>query len=236
MKRFFVLIVLGLTTLACNDDISLADFNNILVVSEFTKHNEANGWYTGFSDCPADTTSYDIKFGIRNLPGTNSVDKKSLMMSGDNHSDDLFLYAFKKISGLRSNSKYEADFNISFSSMYPNNSVGIGGSPANSVYLKAGLVNKLPESEITNGEYVFNLDKSNQSQSGEEMKVMGDVAISGDQEIYKLIERELDDFKFTTNEKGEAFIVIGLDSGFEGRTTIYFEKLEIRLNIIKNDN
>ena len=64
-----------------------------------------------------------------------------MYISGNNHSDDLFMYYKRRIGSLRPGGVYAITFDVEFASMYPDGSIGIGGSPANSVFFKAGATN-----------------------------------------------------------------------------------------------
>ena len=226
MKKVYLVLIL-LLFVGCDpvNEISIKNFDSIV---DFTVLDPSTGWKGGFSDCPEDTTGYNIKFSVENLPSsTEKSDEKGILLSGNNHSDDLWMFVSRKVAGLNPNTKYEGKMVLSLASKYLDGSVGIGGSPANSVYVKAGIVGKNAEHIAYQGNYIFNLDKGNKAQGGTELKVMGDVAISGSVEEYKLITRELDQYSFTTNEYGEAWIVVGFDSGFEGTSSIYFHSLTL---------
>lgn len=75
----------------------------------------------------------------------------------------------------------------------------------------------------------MNIDKANQSESGKDMVVIGNVEkIDSEDESfqYKHFETE---FRVTTNEKGEVWILIGIDSGFESLSQFYFSNIELTL-------
>lgn len=230
MKRNLIIMLLLLVVVACDNSTDPAIGEGTLT-AKFEKMNETGQWYTGFSDCPQDTSGYKINFKIADIPSSTGKSGKSLMMSGQNSSDDLFLYTYRKVNGLKKDAKYNVDFKLILASKYANGSVGIGGSPANSVYVKAGFVTTKPASQIKDGNYVVNVDKANQSQSGNEMKVLGDLAIPDTTGVYKLITRTYEGFSFTADSKGEAWVIVGIDSGFEGPTTIYLDRLEMKLKI-----
>ena len=224
------LILLTIVVLSGCSGINENDSKSFQGYAAFTELGD-KAWKTGFSDCPQDTTGYKIKFKVEKLPSTTKKSDKSILVSGNNHSDDLWMFVYQKLSGLKPDTKYEGSIKLSLASKYLDGSVGIGGSPANSVYLKAGLVNKEPEYKLSGGNYVFNLDKGNQSQSGTELKAVGDLAISGSKEEYKLILRELNNYSFTSNSKGECWIVAGFDSGFEGTTSIYLHNIYLNFSV-----
>lgn len=107
--------------------------------------------------------------------------------------------------------------------------MGIGGSPGDSVYVKAGIVNQEPANIKQDNYYRFNLEKKgNQSTSGEDLQVIGNLTKTDDSTddsyTYKQFETQT---IVETDEEGNAYIVIGLDSGFEGKTQVYLDNIQV---------
>lgn len=230
MKQTLIILLMLLLVTAC-DDVNDPEFNNKTITATFEKLNSDGQWKTGFSDCPSDTAGYKINFDITELPAATNKNSKSLKISSENLSSDLFLYSYRKITGFKKGGEYTVDFKLSLASKYIKESVGAGGSPADDVTLKAGIVAKEPSSSVKDGNYVFNLEKGNQAQEGNEMKILGDIAIPGTKNEYTLIERTFEGFTFTADSNGEAWIVVGTESGYMGNTTIYYEKLEMKFKL-----
>ncbi len=153
------------------------------------------------------------------------------MLSGTNMSDDLFMFLKKKVSGLKANATYNITFTVEFASNIPDGLAGIGGSPGESVYIKAGATKTEPETvEDEMSYYRMNIDKGNQSQGGEDMVVLGDFSNDTDQEVYTLKTVANDDpMTVTANSNGELWIIVGTDSGFEGSTTIFYNLIGVEL-------
>ena len=79
--------------------------------------------------------------------------------------------------------------------------------------------------------YRMNIDKSNQSQGGEDMMVIGDFSNDTDQNVYTLKSvTSQTPFQVQANSDGELWLVVGSDSGFEGTASIYYSKIEVLLN------
>src|SRR5688572_29041821 len=121
---------------------SLSDENQgISVFSVSFDFNQSDeGWRGDFSDLPSnedDSGFYELKYAFTDLPANLGV-RKGIMLSGNNHSDDLFMFIKKKITGLSPNTSYTLVFEVELASNAPKGSVGIGGSPGESVFLKAG--------------------------------------------------------------------------------------------------
>lgn len=189
----------------------------------------AGGWTAGFADHPVgEEEFYELSAGVASLPPPLQSDR-GFRVSGNNHSDDLFMFIKKKLSGLTPNSRYDVQFSITFATNVPSGCAGIGGSPGESVYVKAGATAAEPAArDDGNGFYVMNIDKGNQSVGGSDAIVLGNFANSQDCESgndayeKKTLDSRHIPFTVMTNETGELWVLFGTDSGFEGATTIYF--------------
>ncbi len=224
----FLLIVLSSCSFS-DDNPSISVFT-----ASFDFSKSQDGWEGDFADLPAnheDSAFYELKFAYTDLP-SNLGAKKSIMMSGNNHSDDLFMFIKRKIAGLIPNTNYTLVFEIELASDAPGGSVGVGGSPGDSVYLKAGASSVEPAKVVQSNQYVLNLDKGNQSTSGSNVIVLGDIATPSGGHGFKLISRtnasySAQPFIAQTNSAGEIWLLVGTDSAFEGTTTVYYTKMNI---------
>ena len=184
------------------------------------------GWQGGFADYPpGEEAFYELDFGLRSLPPPLG-DEQALFITGANRSDDLFMY-FRNLVSLSPDTAYQAVFDVQLASNAPDGSFGIGGSPANSVFLKAGAtpVEPLAIADASSNLLQLNIDKGAQSQIGQDSVVLGDIAKPDDGTFdYALIERDNRNqpFTFRTDSSGEAWLYFGTDSGFEGTTTLYY--------------
>jgi hypothetical protein len=209
------------------------DSPGISVFSTSFDFNESqDGWIADFTDLPSgaeDSAFYELKFEYTDLPSHLGA-RKSIMLSGNNHSDDLFMFIKRKISGLAPNTLYNLVFEVELASNAPEGSVGIGGSPGKSVYLKAGASEIEPVKTIQSNQYVLNIDKGNQSTSGTNAITLGDIAIPASYTDYTLISRTNasgEPFIAKSNNAGEMWLIVGTESGFEGTTTVYYTKVNI---------
>jgi hypothetical protein len=60
--------------------------------------------------------------------------------------------------------------------------------------------------------------------------VLGDIAVPSDSQDYALITRNNAGnapFIARSNSKGEIWLIIGTDSGFEGTTTLYYTRINV---------
>ena len=189
-------------------------------------------WQGGFADYPVgEEEFYALSAGYSALPERTDTTDGAIRQSGNNHSDDLFMFVKKKLTGLTPNRTYAATFEIRLLTNAADGSFGIGGSPGSSVYVKAGLTRAepLPVAD-TSGFYLMNLDKGNQQQDGPDMMTIGDLANGTEETVY--VPKNLTNatpFEFRADANGEAWAIIGTDSGYEGTTTLYYDRIVIRL-------
>ncbi|HMG93782.1 MAG TPA: hypothetical protein VK589_27175 [Chryseolinea sp.] len=209
-----------------------SDTNGIMVFSySFDFGASQDNWEVDFTDFPAgvDSSSYELKFAYTDRP-SNLGNQKSLMMSGNNQSDDLFMFMKRKITDLTPNTDYTLVFEVELASNAPKGLAGIGGAPGESVFLKAGAASTEPKRVIEGNQYALNVNKGNQSDPGEMTTVLGDIAVSYDTQEYALINRNSagnTPFIARSNSNGEIWLVIGTDSGFEGTTTVYYTRINV---------
>lgn len=230
LGRFVGVFLLAILVCGCSIDDDSPQMSVHTASFDFNQSYE--GWEADFADLPSgmdDSSFYELKFAYTALPA-NLGNRKALMLSGNNHSDDLFMFLKTKITGLIPNTSYNIFFEVELASNAPENSVGAGGSPGKSVYLKAGASAIEPKKTVESDHYVLNIDKGNQSTSGANAIVIGDIAIPSSSTEYTLISRNNASdpyFIGKTNGAGELWIIIGTDSGFEGTTTVYYTKVNI---------
>ncbi|HLT73130.1 MAG TPA: hypothetical protein VKZ75_10780 [Cyclobacteriaceae bacterium] len=205
------------------------DSHDLLIVSQFYDFADSDhGWKGDFSDYPVgDSIAYGLCVRHDLLPA-NLGDGKGLMISGTNYSDDLFMFIKKRVTGLIPSQEYQVGFQIKFASNAPQGSVGIGGSPGESVYLKAGASAVEPVKVSKNGYYQMNIDKGNQLSGGQNMVLIGNIASHSNSFDYSFVERNNGaSFTATSDANGELWLIVGTDSGFEGTTTLYYTGISV---------
>src|SRR6056297_2810954 len=202
----------------------------------FNFSNGTEQWSGGFADYPVgEEDFFNLDFTRSPLPSPLDPNMYGLKISGDNGSDDLFMFIKRNIDGLKPATTYFLSLDIELASSSPEDAVGIGGGPGTSVFLKAGAVSEEPAPVITeqagfeDGYYRMNIDRGNQSQGGEDMPLIGNVAHENDDFEYTLINRSLENFQIQSSDQGELWLIIGTDSGFEGTTTLYCSEVRAEL-------
>jgi len=190
-------------------------------------------WEPGFADYPVGQEAfYELEAEHRNLPVPLDTSKRGLYISGNNHSDDLFMFWKGQIVGLVPNRTYLASFNLEFATNVPSGCGGVGGPPGESVYVKAGATEIEPEAIDLGGFYQMNIDKGNQSQGGEDAVVLGDVASSQEcgqgtpqWELKQLSSAET--VEVASDGDGRVWVFMGSDSGFEATTSLYYTRIAV---------
>jgi hypothetical protein len=158
--------------------------------------------------------------------------QRALYISGNNHSDDLFMFWKGQIVGLAPNTSYRVRFEVEFATNAPAGCVGVGGSPGESVTVKAGASTVEPEAVDVGGFLQMNIDKGNQANGGENALVLGDVASSQicgqGQPRWELknLASGAETIAVTADGDGRVWLLIGTDSGFEATTSLYYTRVQ----------
>lgn len=218
--------------MACGKD-EAQNGNNEQITHSFDFSTTTEGWMGDFADYPAgEEEFYELEFGHSLLPAPLDNSQGALRLSGNNHSDDLFMFVKKEITGLTPNREYRLYFEIEFATNVPDGSFGIGGSPGESVYIKVGATTQEPAKIVEElGWYRLDIDKGNQAESGEDMIVVGNFANGTDENVYILKSLSSSPpLRASASPQGILWLVVGTDSGFEGKTTIYINKIEVEMN------
>ena len=194
---------------------------------EFT--SDAEGWVVGFADLPVnyDQSIYELDHGHRQLP--DGLEGGGIYVQGHNRSDDLFMFLKRQVDGLRPDTTYAVSVSVDLATNVAAGLVGIGGSPGESVYVKAGASTVEPLAvEDENGYLRMNIDKGNQSNGGQAMAVLGNVAhdeVEDREYRIKTLDNTGLPLSVTTDSEGRAWLIVGTDSGFEGLTRLYYARI-----------
>lgn len=197
---------------------------------DFIRSSE--GWEGDFSDYPeGEEDFYELTWGWKPLP--EPLKGRGIFISGNNHSDDLFMFIRRRLTSLKPRTSYNLTFTIRFATNAPKGCMGVGGPPGEGVTVKAGAAVIKPEPFISgNNHYAMNIDKGNQAGGGKDAVVLGDIANTNTDchnWVYEMkqLENTNAPFKVTSGEDGAIWIVIGTDSGFEATTSLYYSNIEI---------
>jgi len=210
---------------------------------EFDFRHDAQGWGADFAEYAPEMEDMQLEAGIRPLPSELKIEGTGYYLQGVNHSDDLFMFLKRRLGsddGVVPGQEYRIKFTIVFASNAPSGAVGIGGSPGESVYLKAGASTVEPEVYLDpdTGYYIMNIDKgSGNGEGGKAASVIGHIAngLSAEENPrYVSLKRQHEhEYTVTASPDGELWLLIGTDSGFEGLTGIYYQRIAVTLTPVK---
>jgi hypothetical protein len=193
---------------------------------------DAEGWTGGFADYPSgQEVFYQLAFGQATLPAEVGPGG-GLRMEGNNHSDDLFMFVTREIDGLRPNATYLATITAVIDTNAPSDCGGIGGTPGPNVYVKMGAVSHaVAVSADSSGFMQINLDKGNQSVGGADMKAVGDLGNTNlcPDADYQPKTFSLAGFSVSSDAGGSVRLILGTDSGYEGLTILYYDRIALTL-------
>lgn len=199
---------------------------------EFTFDEDEQDWEAGFTDLPADDQeSFDLEAEWSELP--DELEGGGLHSVFTNRSDDTFAYWFRKLDGFVAGEDVEINAVVELATNVPPGLAGIGGSPTEALYVKVAGSSVEPESEPDDlGTLRLNVDIGSQSEAGDDSVVIGtfdneNVSTEEDPAPFVLVEKENPDesLTVTASDDGEIWVLVGVDSGFEGTTDFYIASI-----------
>lgn len=203
----------------------------------------AQDWSAHFADyAPHMADGLELEAGPRPLPAELGLDGPGFLLSGFNQSDDLWMGLGRRLSaadGIEPGRAYAIDYTIVFASAAPSGCAGIGGAPGEAVHLKAGAAAVAPQPVVDpQADYVrLNVDKGDQSEGGADASLAGDVANGLPCEtgvpFVSLTRQHRHAGPVTASAAGELWLVVGTDSGYEGTTTLYYQRIDVRLTPVE---
>lgn len=244
--KFAIAIALSAAVVgSCGDDgdsangpaTTSAPGDAVTLVDDF--ENGSDGWAADMSDFSDATRPDDFLAETGSAPPGFDVDDGFFHLAATNTSDDVFMYLRRQIGpddGLEPSTDYEIDYTVEFASAAPTGCAGIGGPPGEAVWLKVGATSDEPVPVDLDGDTRLSVDKGGQSQGGPAAVVAGDIAngipceeaLDSDQPPYAMVERTAG-IEATTDDDGRLWLFVGTDSGFEGRTSIYYDRIQVTL-------
>lgn len=192
------------------------------------------GWLAGHADYQPNTAPPDVITEIRTLP--SPFGGVGLYSAGTNRSDDLFIYVKTKIGGLVAGTTYRLSTTVDFLSDVPAGCVGVGGAPGESVWIVVAVASSEPQTIFNGSDYRLNIDRGNQSQSGRDGIVIGNIANSVQNcgarrwESRSLSTPSPSPLSVRADERGEIWFLVGFDSGFESLSRIFYQRFAVRLS------
>jgi hypothetical protein len=205
---------------------------------DFSFERGEQEWTGDFAEYPVgDEEDMRLEYDRRTLPAEVDSTEHGLYLQGFNTSDDLFMYLKRRITGLKPNTRYALTMRLEIASASPSGCAGIGGQPGESVWVKIGASTVEPQTVQKDEDQEFNVDKGGQSTGGDAAMVVGNAA-NGVNEChgapFRMITRHNlgEAITATTDETGSLWIFTGTDSGFEGPTALYYDRIEVQLKAV----
>jgi hypothetical protein len=240
-KVFLNIVVAWLALLTLSVPASAQTTPSPLSIS-FDFRNGSLGWQGGFADYPPSTD--DERFALlaemRNLPPELGVAGTGFYFQGHNRSDDLFMFMKRRLGpsdGIVAGQAYWLDFTVVLASN-AQDCGGIGGPPGFGVFVKVGGSPAEPRTLFDSLTSIrnlrMNIDKSNQSQSGIHASVAGNIwnglPCNLNSQPYVSIQRTHRHIApVLANSDSELWLLVGTDSGFEGLTGLYYQRIDVTL-------
>ena len=211
---------------------------------EFDFCEGAQGWEADYAEYVPDMEdTIQFEAGIRPLPSELGSECTGYYLQGMNSPDDLFMFLKRRLGsadGIEPGQEYRVEYTIVFASNAPTGGAGIGGPPGESVFLKAGASAVEPEVRLDSATdyYVINVDKGpGNSGGGKAASVTGDIANglpadeigTADPPYISIVRRHTHSYTVTASTESELWLLVGTDSGFEGLTGIYYQRIEVTL-------
>jgi hypothetical protein len=207
---------------------------------------DAQGWQPGFADYPVGQEAfYELVADYRALPDALAPGRSALYISGNNHSDDLFMFYKRRVTGLSPGGRYEAQLEVQIATDVPTGCGGVGGSPGESVYVKAGAGELEPTTVVDalGGVQLVGFDKGNQAARGANALVLGTVANTQPCQVVDGVLVSRWEFKtlhapaalaMRADSQGGVWLLVGTDSGFEATTSLYYTRVTAALTLLDN--
>ena len=213
----------------------------------FDFRNGALGWQAGFARYPPDTDRdgfYQLLAEIRSLPAELGVNGTGFYIQGNNHSDALVMFMKRRLStddGMVAGQTYQVNYTIVFASSAPSGCFGAGGSPGDSVNLRAGASPAEPLALLGIFRPFRDLDMNidiggggGPNKNGLAASFAGTIANGQPCDLgphpWVSIQRS---HQHTTlvnaNSRGELWLLVATDSGFEGLTALYYQRIDVTL-------
>ncbi len=195
-------------------------------------------WTAGFADYRAGEEAFmELDSGYRAIPAPVGPGRSAHFLSGNNHTDDLFMFVKRRLTGFRPDTSYRASFRVEIATDVPADCGGVGGSPGQSVYLKAGAATIEPIAVADgSGMLRLNVDQGSQANPGAAALVLGTIGgtppCGSGPRVWEL--KSLDSgfatVAVTADGQGDLWVFTGTDSAFEGTTSIYITRVSVRFD------
>ncbi len=201
---------------------------------EFDFSTDYQGWVPAFADYPVGKEAeWAIGSSLAPLPAPLDPARKGILLTGANYSDDLFMYLTREGPRLAPNASYALRFRVTVATNAPKNCAGTGGAPGESVVLKVGATPTEPGRIVDAAQYYrATFDHGSRLAGGRDALPVGNLATSNtscDVPRYELKEFDSAPLAVATSASGRLWLVVGVESGFEGTTAVYITTVKVAI-------
>ncbi len=200
----------------------------------FDFEENPQGWQGSFADYPltlADTLALEFSYTI--LPENFEKRGSALRWSGFNFQNDLFMFAWRRIPNLSPNREYVLSFDVAIGYQVEGNEFRLRDHE-NRLHIKVGAINYEPRTAADEvlGRQMVNFDKGmQQSIDGRDMMWLGEL-IAGElkykDKILTNAEQRL--FGIKSNEAGEIWVLVGVESSIPLHHSVYLDEAIVYLS------
>ncbi len=208
-------LVLAMSMFACSN----ADLRTLTVDFGQSSH----GWVGDFADYPVgEDAFYQLETDYRALPAP--LTESGQFITGNNHSDDLWMYYKGKVAGLSPDTRYSVTFHVELATNEPSGCVGVGGAPGEDVTVKAGGIGERTR-PLRGGRFLANERRQRPAgERGEDAVVLGNVANSvpcdeSPRWELKRVSGTGQAVDVDSDRTGAVWLFVGTDSAFEATTS-----------------
>lgn len=199
-----------------------------------------SGFFTNYSVGQGD--GMDLISNYRSEPQPPNVTQGAFLLAATNLSDDVKMLMKRPLDGLAPNTTYQVRYEVAFATNAPSGCAGIGGPPGEAVVILALASQTEPERLVDDAQYyVLNIEQQEaEDDFGGDLAAwldavqLGNIANSSNEctdtpyELKTLTSEAVHD-DVTTDADGQAWLLVGTRSGFEGRTALYFTHITATL-------
>ncbi|MEM0962129.1 MAG: hypothetical protein AAGK21_06250 [Bacteroidota bacterium] len=210
--------------------------------TSFSFATSAEGWTADIADYDDDMLQ-EIGFVFEHRPSPDGFQGSdgALYLRGKNVSDDLLMYAKRRVSGLVPGATYVLSGSVVIGTPYGAGCDGPGGPPGEAVVVKLGASSAepttVPATRDGTAGNVLSIDIGGQNlqSRGADGISIGDVAAdggtcSGDGPSVPKTLMILDgQLTVDADSDGQVWLLVGTDSGYEDVTSIYIDTIDIVL-------
>lgn len=228
MRRFFLTgaaSLLALSVMVGSPGAAAVSDNAVL----FDFERDDSGFAPIYADYPSGMgveAFYEFQHSYGEVPIDGAGN--GIFISGNNHSDDLFMGYVKELGGFAPWRMYHFTVSFLLATKVERGMFGVGGAPGENVIVKCGITPIRPAAELVSGYYRMNIDTGHQGNSGKDMVIVGDMAKTESRctGAYEFKEFSAE-FDAAANALGEIYLIIGTDSGFEAATSYYLDDISV---------